>query len=359
MEAAGGAAFQQGQAQPQAAAAASSATAAAAVPDEPCAAVAASILSGKKKLQDSDADALLQAVSDGDVAPYAAGGRAAAVLRGPPLEELPLHAEVALFVRHFEDSGRQQAGLVFGYSSAAAALAPWQAAQPPAGVTCNGCFGGRARPVSGSQKVLFFKNDCVLKGAVSGTEHYQVKARLQGWQGHVGARGAAAKVPCLSLAHARPCCSWSLLRSLSRPIRLFALQVKAHVYYEAECVEGQAVLVSEISREQGKRQQQRQQQQQGEPGGAAGAGSSEGSSGDGEGSKKKQWYTYVSCAGGHGFKHGSNPTVQLAPPADNAPAAWGSPVPVHEVPDAETLVFQGKMEGKGKGGKLAEGYYVK
>ncbi|PSC75205.1 Hef nuclease isoform B [Micractinium conductrix] len=308
MEAAGGAAFQQGQAQPQAAAAASSATAAAAVPDEPCAAVAASILSGKKKLQDSDADALLQAVSDGDVAPYAAGGRAAAVLRGPPLEELPLHAEVALFVRHFEDSGRQQAGLVFGYSSAAAALAPWQAAQPPAGVTCNGCFGGRARPVSGSQKVLFFKNDCVLKGAVSGTEHYQVKA---------------------------------------------------HVYYEAECVEGQAVLVSEISREQGKRQQQRQQQQQGEPGGAAGAGSSEGSSGDGEGSKKKQWYTYVSCAGGHGFKHGSNPTVQLAPPADNAPAAWGSPVPVHEVPDAETLVFQGKMEGKGKGGKLAEGYYVK
>ena len=85
---------------------------------------------------------------------------------------------------------------------------------------------------------------------------------------------------------------------------------------------------------------------------AAAAADDEGSgTADGSGARKKPpaWFSTLKFAAGHGFKEGTQPTVQFAPPAgDGADPSWGPPVAVYRVPSSNSLELQGKLQGKGK-----------
>lgn len=168
--------------------AALAAAAAAGAEDQAEAALAAAITLGAELGKDAGqaaaaATQLLVAVGLGQaaVAAYAAGGRAAVQLRGAPPRDL--QPEGARFLELFESSKRQQCGVVYAYSSAAAEQPLWEVGQPGAAanvpVTCMGSFGGRPNAVTGmNNRVLFYKNSANLSGSVGGTKGYTVRGFL-------------------------------------------------------------------------------------------------------------------------------------------------------------------------------------
>lgn len=88
-----------------------------------------------------------------------------------------------------------------------------------------------------------------------------------------------------------------------------------------------------------------------------------GGSAAGSGSRqppKLTWYTTLSFGQDHSFQSGQLPTVQFAQPdSTGGRLRWGAPVAVYSVPDKRSLVFQGKLDGKGKMGKVEAGMLVR
>lgn len=145
------------------------------------------------------------------------------------------------------------------------------------------------------------------------------------------------------------------------------MQVTAHSYEEAEQREGPARVICDVDRLQRAPKKHAQD--------AAGAADEDA----GKKGQRLQWYTTLIFDEPDGFQPGMAskgqaqgdqggsdalkglPTVQLAPAVGTAGGepAWGSPVDVYQVPSTTTIVLQGKMEGKGKAGKVEKGYLLR
>lgn len=123
-----------------------------------------------------------------------------------------------------------------------------------------------------------------------------------------------------------------------------------HAYHEAEGVAGSGQLsIVDVTREQKQPKPKPRKAGEQEAGGST-AGSSN------RQPPKLDWYATLSFGQDHGFQPGQLPTVQFAQPASTGgQLQWGAPVTVHSVPDKRSLMLQGKLDGKGKMGKVEAG----